>query len=62
MIRLKPNFAGAYYNRGITKERLEDIKGAEIDFQIAIEIAKRQGNEDLKVQLERRIQKLDSKK
>ena len=61
-IRLKPNYAEAYNNRGVTKVRLDDIRGAKVDFQIAMELAKHQDNEDLKVRLERQIQELDSKR
>ena len=59
-IGLKPNLAYAYSNRGRVRLALGNVKGADADFQIALELAKQQDIEDLKVYVERQIQKLNS--
>ena len=59
-IRLKPDYADAYVDRGVTKLWLNNIKGAKADFQIAMELAEQQGTDDLKVQMEQQIQELDN--
>ena len=58
-IRLKPDLPYAYTSRGRVRLTLDDIEGAKVDFQIALELAKQQGNEDVKVYAERRLQKLN---
>ena len=37
-IELNPNYANAYYNRGISKHNLKDYNGAISDYNKAIEI------------------------
>ena len=58
-IRLKPDLPYAYTSRGRVRLVLDDIEGAKADFQIALELAKQQDNEDVKVYAERRLQKLN---
>ena len=57
-IRLNPKEARSYANRGIANRNLNNIQEAEMDFQTALELAERQNNEYLKVQIEQDIELL----
>ena len=59
-IRLNPNFMNAYINRGIVQLGLNNIDEAEADLQKALELAEQQGNENLKVYIEKRLQELNN--
>ena len=61
-ININPDFADAYVNRAQAKIRLSQFTDAKSDFQTALELAKRQGQEDLKITIEQMIQKLDEVK
>ena len=55
-IRLKPDFARAYYNRGETKDKLGQISEATSDLQIAGKLAKQAGDTSLTVTIEQKLQ------
>lgn len=55
-IRLKPDFARAYYNRGEVKDKLGQIPEAKTDIQIAGKLAKETGDASLKVTIEQKLQ------
>ncbi len=59
-IRLNPNFMNAYINRGIVQLGLNNIDKARTDLQKALELAEQQGNENLKVHIEKRLQELNN--
>ena len=42
-IRLKPDYADAYYDRGVAKIELGDKKGALTDLQLAAQLFRSQG-------------------
>jgi len=46
-IRRKPDYAEAYYIRGIAKRNLDRTVEARDDFQTALELAEKQRNSDL---------------
>ena len=50
-IRLKPDYAKAYYNRGTTKTLLNRTSEAKQDLQTALKLAEQAGDEDLKVKI-----------
>ena len=57
-INVNPDFADAYVNRAQAKVRLSRITDARSDFQTAFELAKQQGQKNLKTTIEQMIQKL----
>ena len=58
-IRLNSDCAEAYTYRGVAKAALRDIDEAKSDLQTALKLAKQQGNENLKVLIEEKLQQLD---
>lgn len=46
-LRLNPDYAIAYYNRGLAKSGLGDKQGALSDFQDAAELYAQQGNTEM---------------
>ena len=58
-IRIKSDYAEAYANRGVAKAGLDCIDEARSDLQTALEFAERQGNNNLKVFVEDRLQQLN---
>ncbi|MDE0314049.1 MAG: tetratricopeptide repeat protein [Candidatus Poribacteria bacterium] len=58
-IALKPNFAEAHANRGVTKLHLGQTNEAKSEFKIAMELAEQQGQEELKTFIEEQLQELD---
>ena len=61
-IRLNPDYATVYANRGAAQICLGNIESARLDFQTALRLAKQHGVEDIKTNMERQIQKLDDMK
>ena len=59
-IGINANYAEAYANRGEAKVNLDSIDEARLDFQKALELAEQQGNDNLKVFVEERLQKLNN--
>jgi tetratricopeptide (TPR) repeat protein len=57
-IRLNPNNAGTYYNRGIVRDKLADKQGAIDDFQKAANLYQQQGNSELYKNSQDRIREL----
>jgi tetratricopeptide (TPR) repeat protein len=45
-LRINPNFADTYYNRGIAFARQRNKKGAVADFQKAATLYQQQGNQE----------------
>ena len=58
-IRLKSDSAEAYANLGMAKAGLDRIDEAKSDLQTALELAERQGNDNLTAFIEERLQQLD---
>ena len=58
--RINPNFAEAYANRGEAKVELGRIDEARLDFQKALKLSERQGNNNLKAYIEERLQELNN--
>ncbi len=58
-LRLKPDLPNAYAVRGEARMGMNDIEEAKTDFETALRLADKQEDEDLKVNLERRLQTLD---
>ena len=54
-IRLKPDFARAYYNRGETKGKLGRLSEARSDLQIAGELAEQIGDTSLKITVDQKL-------
>ena len=54
-IRLKPDFAHAYYNRGETKGKLGHLSEAASDLQIASELAEQKGDAGLKITVDQKL-------
>ena len=54
-ISLKPEYAKAYYNRGIAKNSLSYTNEAQADFQIALNLAEKTKNESLKTRIKKRL-------
>ncbi|MER3493461.1 MAG: hypothetical protein C4323_14700, partial [Mastigocladus sp. ERB_26_2] len=46
-LKINPNYADAYYNRGIARYNLGDNQGAIADLQKAAELFRQQGNTQL---------------
>lgn len=57
-IRLNPNYARAYAVRAEAKNGLSDTAGAEVDFLKASELATEQGQEDLRIRVQQRLQEI----
>ena len=57
-IRLKPDYAGAYYNRGNAKKELGQIQEAILDLKTALELAEQIGNTNLKAHIKRALKYL----
>ena len=55
-IRVKPDFARAYYNRGEVKDKLGQISEATTDLQIAVKLAKQTNDVGLTVTIEQKLQ------
>ena len=51
-IRLKPDDANAYYDRGLAKKKLGQTSGSEQDWRTALKLATQTGNVTLKNQIE----------
>ena len=58
-ILLKPDFIDAYANRGVAQLGLGNIDEAKSDFQITLELAEHQENNNLKIYVEKRLQGLN---
>ena len=58
-IRIKPDFAGAYFNRGNTKIALGRKDEARKDFERALEMARKAGDVDLRAVVEQSLRDLD---
>ena len=54
-IRLKPDFARAYYNRGEIKDKLGRLSEAMSDLQIAGELAEQIGDTSLKITVDQKL-------
>ncbi len=59
-IALKPDFAAAYYNRGIVKQQLGHNAEALADFKHALTLAQQQGNQKVAQHAEAEIKELES--
>ena len=59
VIRLNPDYAEAYYNRGTAKYTLGRSEEAKSDFQNALGLAKEQGEKELIAVVEKDIQELN---
>ena len=57
-LRLKPQEAAAYYNRGLAKGDVGRDEEARADWQHALELATEQGNEALVQRTQERLNKL----
>ena len=60
VIRLRPDYAPTFGKRAEVKVTLGRIDEARLDFQKALELAERQGNNHLKVLAERHLQQLNN--
>ena len=58
-IRIKPDYAEAYAYRGVLKVHLDRINEARADFQTALELAERQGDDTLKTRIVEWVQELN---
>ena len=58
-IRLKPNYAEAYNNRGISKGKLGLKDEARKDFEIALELARKANDAKIVAQAEQELRDLD---
>ena len=59
-IRLQPDFMDAYANRGVAQLGLKNIDEAKLDFQIVLELAEQQENNDLKAFVEEWLRELNN--
>ena len=57
-IELKPEYAGAYYNRGIYFEMKGDFSNALDNFSKGLVFAKQQSDDDLVTKIENKIKEL----
>ena len=57
-IRLKPDYADAYLNRGVAKVLLNHISEAKQDFRTALKLAKQAGDTDLITHIEKALRLL----
>lgn len=58
-VRLKPDYAESYFNRALAKTALGRNIEARVDFETALNLAQKAGDDSLKAHVERRIQKLN---
>ena len=58
-IGLNPGEAGIYVNRGGAKRSIGDIEGARSDFQTALDLAEKAGNDGLKEMIGQQLKALD---
>ena len=58
-IYMKPDYADAHAIRGDAKVYLHDFPGAKVDFQNALGLAEKQGEEELRVTIEEKLQGLN---
>ena len=58
VIRINPDYADAYYNRGAAKVALGNSEEAKADFQTALELAEQQNGKKLKADIEQHLQSL----
>ena len=58
-IYMKPDYADAHAVRGDAKVYLHDFPGAKVDFQNALGLAEKQGEEELRVTIEEKLQGLN---
>ena len=58
-ILLDPDSAVGFFNRGVAKAGSGDTEGARSDFQTALDLAAKAGNDELKAVIERQLQGLD---
>ena len=58
-IYMKPDYADAHAVRGDAKAYLHDFPGAKVDFQNALGLAEEQGEEELRVTIEEKLQGLN---
>ena len=58
-IQLKPDYAEAHFTRGFAKYRVGRTWEAKQDLQIALRLAEQSGNENLKIQVNTLLQKLN---
>lgn len=59
-IRLKPDFAAAYYNRSAAKLAFNQVEEAEYDLQTALKLTKQQGHDSIKTNAEKRLRELNA--
>ena len=59
-IRLEPESARAYYNRGNAKSRLDSKDEARKDFEITLELARNTNNANIVAQAEQALRDLDA--
>ena len=59
-IRLKPDFAEAYYNRGFAKAALGRNDGTREDLETALELAQNANDTDLVVEVKQLLRDLDA--
>ena len=57
-IEIQPDYAEAYYGRGLAKYWLNRTREAEKDFKTALEIAEDTGDYDLKAEFELKMKEL----
>ena len=60
VVRLMPDHALAYADRAEAKVNLNRIDEARSDFQIALELAEQQGDNNLKTRMAERLQDLNN--
>ena len=61
-INIEPDFLNAYVARGKVKVMLNRIEEAKVDLQIGLNITEKQGNNELKVVIQRRLRELNEMK
>ena len=59
VLRLKPDYTEAYYNRGTAKLAFNQVEEAEHDLQIALKLTKQQGHDSIKTNVEKRLRELN---
>lgn len=59
-IRLNPNDVKAYTNRGNAKRKLDLIDDAKRDYQTALDLAEKVGDNELKSQIIKKLEMLQS--
>ena len=58
-IRINPDYASVYAGRGEAKSDLNDLIGAKVDLQRALELAEKQKEDSFSTAIEERLQELD---